>query len=39
MSHDLAHIMEQIGQKPLFWLSYPQLKATLTQSLPTQKPL
>lgn len=39
MSHESCHIMEHIGQKPLFWLSYPQLKATLTQSLPTQKPL
>ena len=39
MSHESGHIVEQNGQKPLFWLSYPQLKATLTQSLPTQKPL
>ena len=39
MSQDSVHIMEQIRENPLFWLSYPQPPRKFTDSLPTQKPL
>jgi hypothetical protein len=39
MSHESTHIMEQIWENPLFWLSYPQPQPKFTDYLPTQKAL